>query len=503
VQFTRTYEGPPTVAITSSATSPTTLSPIPVTITFSEPVSGLLLSEITVINGTASNLTGTGAVYTVSITPTAAGNVTVRVPAGVVASVADSELNLASADFVIEFTGVRPTVTITTTAGVATSTVPIPVTITFSEAVTGFVPGDIIITNGAAVTAFTSSTTTVYQIEVTPLAVGDVTIEVPADVAVDADTLGNTEAVPLVIEYLGDLPEVVSITRLDFSPTTAAQVRFLVTFSEAVFDVTTADFELTTTGSLTGAALVSTTGTGLTRTVTVSTGTGMGTLRLIVPEEAEIEDEDENLIEELPFVTGEVYQVRMATFADVPMTYWAWEEIEILYNNDVTDGCSTTPTLRFCPNDNVTRAEMAKFLLTAINGAGYEPTIDTLRTFVDVSPQYWAYEWIENLFEDGLTNGCSQAPLKYCPNDYVTRAEMAKFLLSAMNADNPLYKPPTVFITSFTDVPMTYWAKNWIEELYDQGVTTGCSQFPLSYCPEGYVTRAEMAVFLVRAFDLD
>jgi hypothetical protein len=71
-----------------------------------------------------------------------------------------------------------------------------------------------------------------------------------------------------------------------------------------------------------------------------------------------------------------------------------------------------------------------------------------------------------------------------------------------MNADNPLYQPPKVTFSSFGDILNDYWAKNWIEELYNQGVTTGCTQSPLNYCPEGYVTRAEMAVFLVRAFDL-
>jgi hypothetical protein len=79
---------------------------------------------------------------------------------------------------------------------------------------------------------------------------------------------------------------------------------------------------------------------------------------------------------------------------------------------------------------------------------------------------------------------------------------MAKFLLSAMNSENPLYTPPQVTFSSFWDVSNNYWAKNWIEELFDQSVTTGCTQSPLNYCPEGYVTRAEMAVFLVRAFDL-
>ena len=35
------------------------------------------------------------------------------------------------------------------------------------------------------------------------------------------------------------------------------------------------------------------------------------------------------------------------------------------------------------------------------------------------------------------------------------------------------------------------------------GVTAGCSATPAWFCPDGEATRAQMAVFLVRAFDLE
>ena len=50
----------------------------------------------------------------------------------------------------------------------------------------------------------------------------------------------------------------------------------------------------------------------------------------------------------------------------------------------------------------------------------------------------------------------------------------------------------------FEDVPTTYWASSWIERLYDAGITGGCAVNPLRYCPESSVTRAQMAVFLLR-----
>ncbi|MBI3161613.1 MAG: S-layer homology domain-containing protein [Chloroflexi bacterium] len=53
-------------------------------------------------------------------------------------------------------------------------------------------------------------------------------------------------------------------------------------------------------------------------------------------------------------------------------------------------------------------------------------------------------------------------------------------------------------ISIFIDVPSTYWAFNYIERLYTAGITGGCLLSPLSYCPGGTVTRAQMAIFLLR-----
>ncbi|PUZ24394.1 hypothetical protein DCM91_13295, partial [Chitinophaga costaii] len=72
----------PTVTLSSTATSPLRTA-IPVTITFSEAVTGLSTADINVTNGTASNLqTADNITYTATITPAADGTVTVQVPAG-------------------------------------------------------------------------------------------------------------------------------------------------------------------------------------------------------------------------------------------------------------------------------------------------------------------------------------------------------------------------------------------------------------------------------------
>lgn len=59
-------------------------------------------------------------------------------------------------------------------------------------------------------------------------------------------------------------------------------------------------------------------------------------------------------------------------------------------------------------------------------------------------------------------------------------------------------RPFAVYPQSFADVPTTMWAWRWIESLYMSGITAGCDSSPLIYCPFTSVTRAQMAVFLLK-----
>ena len=112
--------------------------------------------------------------------------------------------------------------------------------------------------------------------------------------------------------------------------------------------------------------------------------------------------------------------------------------------------------------------------------------------FEDVPDGYWAEDEIYRLYTAGITTGCSQDPLLYCPEQEANRAEMAVFLERGLNV--PGYQPPQGTGKLFADVPSTYWAVNWIEQLFSDGITTGCDVDPLRYCPNLSVTRAEMAV---------
>lgn len=102
----------------------------------------------------------------------------------------------------------RPTVVISSLAGASgtsTSTSPIPFTVTFSENVTGFVIGDLSIANGTP-SGFSGSGTT-YNFNVSPATPGTATtVNVPANVAQDAASNGNTAAMQFSITYQQILP---------------------------------------------------------------------------------------------------------------------------------------------------------------------------------------------------------------------------------------------------------------------------------------------------------
>jgi Leucine-rich repeat (LRR) protein len=314
-----------------------------------------------------------------------------------------------------------------------------------------------------------------------------------------------TSTDPAVITFIDALqpgwqnricPTVYSIVCSNPDPTSSFSVDFTVTFSESVTGVDTGDFSLTTTG-VSDAVVSNVSGFETVYTVTVNTGIGNGTLRLDVPNSATVTDLDGNPLSGLPFTSGEVYTIdkpSSATFADVATTYWSWSYIERLYAAGITGGCGTAPLI-YCPEATVTRAQMAIFLERGMNGSSYTPPAATGTVFSDVPISYWSAAWIEKLSADGITGGCGGG--NYCPEASVTRAQMAIFLLRAKHGSS--YSPPAA-VGIFSDVPKSYWAASWIEQLYAEGITGGCGGG--NYCPDQAVSRAQMAIFLVRTFNL-
>jgi Tol biopolymer transport system component len=124
--------------------------------------------------------------------------------------------------------------------------------------------------------------------------------------------------------------------------------------------------------------------------------------------------------------------------------------------------------------------------------------------------QMWIYPYFDdvpttNLFFDhvlwlaveGITFGCNPpSNTLFCPTDYVTRGQMAAFLVRARSYTAGA--GDDLFIDDNGSV-----FEDSIDRLGTAGVTKGCNP-PVNdrFCPNAYVTRGQMAAFLVRAFAL-
>jgi len=177
------------------------------------------------------------------------------------------------------------------------------------------------------------------------------------------------------------------------------------------------------------------------------------------------------------------------TFADVLPDYTFFDAINLLRGRSITDGCAGAP-LRFCPNDNITRGQMAVFIVRSIMGGDnftYSPT----PYFSDTPASHPFFKWVQKMWELGITNGCT--PTGYCPNDPVLRSQMAVFIIRARLGATATFTYPDAALFNDTAGNPFY---GWIQKMGQLGITQGCAVG--QYCPNDPVTRGQMAVFIMR-----
>jgi hypothetical protein len=197
----------PFPTISSTLSSPTNESPIPITIIFSKDVTGFGQNDVVVSNGSTDNFSGSGSNYTVDVTPASDGLVTVDIPEDI-SQDEDGNGNLA-ATFSIIYDSSHPSVVISSEESSPTHDSTFVVEILFSEPVLDFVQGDLEIENGTISTF--SGSDSLYGIGVTPSTDGIVTISLDENMAYDPAGNGNLASNTLEI-YYDNLPPIVDIT---------------------------------------------------------------------------------------------------------------------------------------------------------------------------------------------------------------------------------------------------------------------------------------------------
>ncbi len=182
-------------------------------------------------------------------------------------------------------------------------------------------------------------------------------------------------------------------------------------------------------------------------------------------------------------------------FADVPADHTFVAAIQWMVDNDFTNGCSK---YFYCPKDPATRGEIAVFLKRTLEthlGAAPEQV-----SFTDTNGHMFqsAVEWLAG---HGITVGCDPpGNTKYCPDRRVTRGEMSALFKRALET-SIVVDPATVDPARFTDTQDSMFI-NSTAWLAASGITVGCNPpGNTNFCPDQYVTRGELAVFLKRILD--
>ena len=156
-----------------------------------------------------------------------------------------------------------------------------------------------------------------------------------------------------------------------------------------------------------------------------------------------------------------------------------------LAQEEITLGCNPPSNTNFCPNDNVTRGEMAVFLSRVLDLP--PPSGDH---FGDDAGMF--YEGAANrLFEAGITEGCGTD--RYCGEQFLPREQMAAFLARTLGL-------PATGVDYFVDDAGSQF-EGAINKIAEAQTTVGCNP-PTNdrFCPRDFVTRGQMAAFFKRAW---
>lgn len=196
--LTTTYDAVRPVPTLGSTSTARVNAPFTVAIDFAEPVNGFAQADLTATNATLSEFSGADgdSAFSVVVSPTASGTVTLALAAGKATDRAGNA-NAAAISLSRTYDTAHPTVVLSTTATTVTKDSPIVVKAVFSEAMTGLEIGDLTVGNADAFDLASSDGGKTWSLSLVPNADGEVSLLIPADAASDAAGNGNQSSATL------------------------------------------------------------------------------------------------------------------------------------------------------------------------------------------------------------------------------------------------------------------------------------------------------------------
>jgi len=153
-----------------------------------------------------------------------------------------------------------------------------------------------------------------------------------------------------------------------------------------------------------------------------------------------------------------------------------------LQEEGVVNGCEED---RFCPNEAMTRGQLASVLAAALV---LEPVEDG--PFVDLDGSVHA-DGIDAVHAAGIVRGCEED--RFCPSELITREQAASMIVSA-------FDPVPALDNYFDDLSDTHGQS--VNRLAEAGIATGCNDPLTAFCSTDPLLRRHAAVFVARAMRL-
>ena len=289
----------PTLTINQSSgqADPTSSLPLRYTAVFSEPVTGFVSNSITVVAtpgnpfGAIVNVSGSGAVYEITVSNVALNGSNVRVDSfnnNARDAFGNSALGSTSADNVIFLDNVGPTVSIIQAPGQANPTTGTTINyrVIFSESVTEFTASDISLStstaNVSAANVEVIGSGTTYNVAVSNFTSNGQSVRANVMAAAVADSFGNPSTTSSISNVIAD--NIAPSVTIDQAPSQAdpasvQPINFKVVFSESVTGLTSADLSFAGSTADISLANVIITGTGTTYNLAVSNVISSGSVR--------------------------------------------------------------------------------------------------------------------------------------------------------------------------------------------------------------------------------
>jgi len=188
------------------------------------------------------------------------------------------------------------------------------------------------------------------------------------------------------------------------------------------------------------------------------------------------------------------------TFVDVPTFYWAYDEIQHLYELDIVNGWWGPPGVLAWPLNPVQRAAMAGLIARVLcGGEANVPYAAAPGQFTDVPPDHWAFKYVEYVYNHDIIRGYPDG--LFHPDDQIDRADMCVFIARAMcggDAGVPDGPPTPSFADLLPTDPDYGYAYKYVEYCKLRNVVRGFDDG--TFRPDLTILRDQACVFVHRAF---